>query len=278
MRAISVFILFLGISMLTAAVPVKMVAPFQQEIKDGDSIFLGTIGPGQTLEVQINPIVTSGGIYGSGGAYDFANITSRPAGWSNVNSKLYGGDLAPLQVKLTADKDAPAGEYRANITVFDENNGEKLGNVTFTVRINVTWDVMDFNVTPSYVLSGPDQPAQFRITVRNKGSASDTYMVSASGPKRWEFEKQIYVPANSSRTIVYEISAQEEESYNPLISVESSSSANIRAQKNVTLVVQSDLLGDYKSTNNGVLLFPVFEAPIYSLAGLIGAVLTSLGF
>jgi hypothetical protein len=274
MRILSVLLILLLIPTFTA-MPIKMVSPVQKTLADGDEVFIGTIGPGQTIEVQIYPKVTSGGIYGKGGLYDLAEVTSKPAGWSSEASKLYGN---PLQVKITAAKDAPAGSYISNITVIDEKNGEELGNVTLLARINVTWDVLDLEVTPAKQTVGIDQPAQYVITVTNKGSASDTYTVSASGAKQWEFVKPIYIPAQSSRTVIYELSANEEEQYSPTIKVVSSSSNNIHTEKNVSFEVKSDLLGDYKATNNGVLLFPVFEAPIYSLAGLVAALLGSLGF
>jgi hypothetical protein len=274
MRIISVLLILLLIPAFSA-VPVKMVSPIQKTLQQGDEIFIGTIGPGQTLEVQIFPKVTEGGIFGKGGQYDLADVTAKPAGWSSEKSQFYGD---PLQVKITAAKDALAGMYFTNITVIDEKNGEELGNVTFIAKVNVTWDVLDLNINPTSQTVGIDQPAQYVITVTNKGSASDTYTVSASGAKQWEFIKSIYIPAQSSRTVIYELSGNEEEYYSPTIKVVSSSSSNIQTEKNVTFEVKSDLLGDFKATNNGVLLFPVFEAPIYSLAGLIAAILTSLGF
>ena len=269
---IALFLMFIP---MVSAVPVQLVAPFQQTIDTGDEVFIGTIGPGQTLEVRINPLVTEGGIFGQGGAYESAEVTAKPAGWSATGSELY---QKSLQVKITADKDAPAGKYRANVTVIDENNGEELGNVTFTVMMNITWDVLDVNITPVSIVTGPGQPARFTITVQNKGSASDTFTVSSHGTKKWSFEKPIYVPANSSRAIVYEMTGFEEEYYQPTIRVVSDSSPNIYKEKNVTLTIQSGLIGDYKSTSNGVLIFPVYEAPVYSLAGIIGALLGSLGF
>jgi hypothetical protein len=33
--------------------------------------------------------------------------------------------------------------------------------------------------------------------------------------------------------------------------------------------VQPDLLSDYKAVNNGALFFPIIEAPVYALIGLL---------
>ncbi len=277
MRSSLVLLVFAFIFMFAfsaSAVPVQMTAPFAQEINNGDQVYIGTIGPGQTIDVRIEPIVTTGGIFNKGGQYDLAIVTKNPPGWTFEPSQQYG---KPLQVKITADKNAPEGMYNSDITIIDENNGEELGNVTFTLLTNITWDVMNMNVSPSHLTVGPGQPARFSITVYNTGSASDQFVVSATGAKRWQFVKPIYVPAKSSRTIVYEITAYEEEYYTPVIKVESVASPNIHEEQNVSFTVRSDLIGDFRATNQGTLLFPVFEAPIYSLAGLIAAVLGAFG-
>jgi len=67
----------------------------------------------------------------------------------------------------------------------------------------------------------------------------------------------------------YEIAANEEETIQPTISLVSHASRLIHDEKNVTVVVRSDLIGDYKATNSGVPVFPIFETLTYSLAGLL---------
>ncbi len=259
--------LFLALILLVSlSFSITIVSPLRTEVEEGRVINLGKIGPGQTVFIEINPIVTKGGVHGSGGTYDKAIAENVPRGWTSEESKLYGN---PLQVTITAHPDAPEGNYSAQITVIDEFNGEELGNVTFTAKVQITWDVMDFTVKPSSIETGPEQPGRFYITISNKGSTSDAFEVSASGTKRWEFKKAVFIPAYSSRTIPYEIAAEEEEVYKTTIRVVSLASDKIADEKNVTLVVKPDLLGDYEATNNGVIVFPIFQTPIYSVAGLL---------
>lgn len=246
--------------------PINLVSPAIRGLENNDVIDLGTIGPGQTVSLLIDPKVTTGGIHGEGGLYDEAAVGELPRGWTGEGSKLYQN---PLMVTITADPDAPEGNYTARIIVIDENNGEELGNVTFNAKVRITWDVMDFDVSPNYRSVGPGQPARFAITITNKGSTSDVFQVSAMGAKQWEFTKPIFVPAQSKKTFNYEIVAAEEETYRTTISAVSLASANIAESENVTLFVRSDLLGDYKAANNGAVVFPIFEAPIYALAGLL---------
>jgi hypothetical protein len=254
------------IFLISLSFSILVVSPVQQDVKTGDVIDLGRIGPGQTVSIQVNPIVTEGGIHGIGGQYDYAIAEDLPRGWISKQSKLYQN---PLHITITADPEAKPGNYSAKIRVVDEYNGEQLGNVTFEAQVEITYDVMDFNVTPAYLEVGPGQPARFTISIANKGSTSDVFQVSALGPKRWEFKKPVFVPAMTTKTIHYEIVGKEEETYRATVSVVSLASDNIAGEKNVTLFIKPSLIGDYKATNNGVIVFPIFQAPIYALAGLI---------
>ena len=259
--------------LLSASFAIHLVSPEVKDVKTGDVVDIGTIGPGQTVSLLIDRKVTTGGVHGEGGLYDMAVAEDLPRGWVPKESALYQD---PLQVTITADPNAPEGDYTVLIKVVDEGEGptpgttgEQLGNVTFLVKVHITYDIMDFEVSPAYMTVGPGQPARFAIRITNKGSTSDVFEVSAIGAKQWEFRKLVFVPAQTTKTIPYEIVASEEETYRSTMSVVSKASPIIADQKNVTLFVRSDLIGDYKATNNGVIVFPIFEAPVYALAGLI---------
>ncbi|MDD5340265.1 MAG: hypothetical protein PHV13_03370 [Candidatus ainarchaeum sp.] len=258
--------LFLLLALAALSFSVTVISPQAGETGNGDIVDLGTIGPGQTVSILVDRAVTTGGIHGTGGMMDQAIATDLPPGWATQPSKLYQD---PLQVTVSANPDAPEGNYTFRITVIDENNGEKLGNITFLARVKVTWDVMEFDVLPTRISVGPGQPARFTITVTNKGSASDAFEVSATGSRKWDFKKPVFVPAQTTKTLHYEIVGAEEDAYTPTIRVVSLASGNIAAEKNVTMTVRSDLFGDWKATNHGALLFPIFEAPVYALAGLL---------
>ncbi|HSB47198.1 MAG TPA: hypothetical protein VLD37_04225 [Candidatus Bilamarchaeum sp.] len=252
--------------LICAAFAITLESPATANVQSGDIIDLGTIGPGQTVDILIDPKVTSGGLHGEGGFYDAAVAEQLPRGWAATDSKLY---QRPLQVTITANPDAPEGNYTMLVKVLDENDGEKLGNITLTVKVRVVWDVMDFDVDPPYKTVGPGQPARFALTISNKGSASDAFEISSTGSKMWEFRKHVLVPAKTTKTIYYEVVGEEEETIKTNLKVVSLASSNIAEEKNVTLTIKSDLIGDYKATNNGVIIFPIFEAPIYGLAGLL---------
>lgn len=245
---------------------VTILSPHAGEAGQGDIIDLGIIGPGQTVSIEVDREVRTGGIHGIGGRMDMAVAEALPPGWTTRPSELY---QQPLHVTVTAHPDAAPGNYSFKVTAIDEMNGEELGNVTLTCRVRVTWDIMDFDVSPRQLIVGPGQPARFAITITNKGSASDAFQVSATGSQNWDFRKPVFVPAQTTKTIYYEVVGNEEEAYRPAIRVVSLASSNIAAEKNVTITVRSDLFGDYRAANRGALLFPVFEAPVYAIAGLL---------
>jgi hypothetical protein len=257
---------FLFLALAAFAFPVTVLSPSAGEVKDGDIVDLGTIGPGQTVFIEVDREISTGGIHGIGGRMDLAVAESLPPGWTTRQSELY---QQPLHVTVTAHPDAAPGNYSFRVKVIDEMGGEQLGNVTFICRVGVTWDVMDFDVSPQHLVVGPGQPARFALTIANKGSASDAFQVSATGSEKWDFRKPVFVSAHTTKTIYYEVVGNEEESYGPAIRVVSLASPNIAEEKNVTITVRSDLFGDYRAANHGTLLFPVFEAPVYALAGLL---------
>ncbi|MEW5995980.1 MAG: hypothetical protein AB1657_00080 [Candidatus Micrarchaeota archaeon] len=258
--------LLLSVLLVALVFPAQMLEPLTQEIRGGDRIFLGTIGPGQTMPITIHNEVYTGGIHGIGGNYDLATVDYVPEGWSFRNSLLYG---RPLQVTITSARDAPEGRYSIPITVRDEDDAEQLGNVSFIAEIEISNDVMDMGVRPDARRVGLGQPAVFEVTINNKGAAGDLFQVSAAGVPKWSFTKTVYVAGGGSKTILYEVAGFEEEEYRPTIIVQSANAPAVREESGITVRAVPDVLSDYKATINGALLFPVFEVPVYALVGII---------
>jgi len=251
---------------LPSVFSLEVLNPAAGDLPSGSTLDLGTIGPGQTFELLFEREVDSGGLHGIGGLYDSAYADELPTGWKSSPSKLYQD---PLQVTVTAAPDAAPGEYEFDVYVIDEKDGEDLGTVRYRARVRITYDVLDLKVAPDQLTVGPGQPAKFVITVTNKGSTGDVFQVGASGIKRWAFQRSIYLSSGESKTISYPLVGEEEEAYKPTISAVSRASPLIHEERNVTLTVESGLLGDMKATNNGVPIFPVFEIPLYAIAGLL---------
>ena len=251
----------------SCACAIAVISPVSADITQGSQISVGDVGPGQTFAVSVEPTVSSGGKYGLGGAYDQLSAYSLPNGWTSTPSKLYG---SPLQADITVPKDAPDGDYAVVLSLWDEAGANGLGdNVTFTVNVKVTKDVMDMTVEPSYLTVGAGQPARYTITVVNKGIANDLFTIGSTGVRNWEFQRAVYIQSGTSKTLTYEIAGDDEADYKVNIWARSSSSDAIATNRNVSLRVNTDLFSDFRAVNHGVLLFPLPEAPLYFMAGLI---------
>ncbi|MGV8176763.1 MAG: hypothetical protein ACP5NX_03120 [Candidatus Bilamarchaeaceae archaeon] len=259
------FILLLLVCSLGMAV--NMIEPLQTNVADGSETVIGLVGPGQTLAVSFDPKVTEGGTNGVGGVYDLAYAVETPDGWQVEKSSLYGN---PLQVKITVDPEAADGEYPVKLVIEDEKDGEKLGKVTATIKVQVSRDIMEVSIQPKEASVSPNQPARYYITIANRGRAGDVFEITNDqASKRLQFRKTLYVPPNEARTLVLEMSEAQEEMYVEKINVKSVSSPLIHAEGGITLKVNPSLIGDWKATNRGVLVFPIYQSIIYSFAGLI---------
>ena len=253
--------------LLSSAFAVHVLSPLSTEIDRGAEITVGTAGPGQTFAIVADPVVTTGGKFGTGGSYDQMYASRLPSGWTSSASTLYG---KTLQTDITIPKDAADGEYSAEITLWDEAGESGLGApFVYTVKVTVSRDVMDMKVEPSSLSVGAGQPARYTITVNNKGIANDVFDVGSSGVRDWEFKRSIYIPSGTSKTINYEVVGNEEADYKVAVWARSSSSDQIYSESPVSLSVNTNLLSDFRATTRGVLLFPLTEAPAYFVAGLI---------
>lgn len=257
------FLLALCPSLFAASI----LSPTSISLEEGMQIALGDVGPGQTFFVTADPKESTGGKYGLGGAYDQMVAISLPIGWTSVPSKLYAN---PLQTEITVPKDASDGEYEVKLALWDEAGSEGLGqNLTFTVLAKVTQNVMDMRVEPTHVLAGAGQPARYAITIVNKGIANDVFTVASAGVRDWEFRRSIYIPSGTSKTLTYEVVGNDESDYEVQLLSTSSSSDRIKSERMVTLRVNTDLFSDFRAVNRGVLLFPLTEAPIYFILGIL---------
>ena len=253
------------------AFAIMVLSPVSADVSDGSQISVGAVGPGQTFAVSVDPRVAIGGKYGIGGAYDKLFASSLPDGWVSTPSPLYG---SPLQAYITVPKDAADGEYEVGLSLWDEAGEEGLGgNITFMVNVTVSHDVMGMEVSPSSLSVGAGQPARYTITVVNKGIANDIFTIGSSGVRDWEFSRVVYIQSGTSKTLTYEIAGDDEADYRVQIWSRSSSSDAIYAQRNVTLRVNTDLFSDYRAVNHGVLLFPLPEAPLFFMTGLLSNLL-----
>ncbi|MBM3229159.1 hypothetical protein FJZ26_01900 [Candidatus Parvarchaeota archaeon] len=265
-----VFVFVLAVLSVSLSFALNMLSPKQTELKDGQIIDAGAIGPGQTMEVLISPKVFTGGTLEIGGHYDFVTVEKLPEGWVFKNSNPTED---PMQVKFSVAPDAPEGTYIISLKVSDEGadvgKGQGLPEINFKIKVRVTYDVLTVDFDPLEQTTSAGQPARYKITLHNLATTSDTFEVSSSGVSTWNFRVPVYVAAGSSREVTYEVVGLDESSYSLKLNVRSLSSDLISQSQDVKLTVKSNLVSDMLATNHGVLIFPIFLQPLYSLAGLL---------
>ncbi|MBI5158922.1 hypothetical protein HY992_02270 [Candidatus Micrarchaeota archaeon] len=249
---------------------VLVLSPVNKLVVSKENVSLGTVGPGQTVDLVASPKVDKGGIHGIGGRWDKIIVSSVPEDWTSSDSLSGEGYKDPLQAKITVPANESDGVYEFAVMAADDSGTELIGgNVSFNVIVNVTRDVLVAGITPKSVQVGAGQPAVFQVVVENTGAASDVFEISSSGVPVWKYSKKVFVPTRSQKTVSYEIVSGEERELDAVIKVVSTSSELIQQQQEVHLSVKTSLWSDFKAAGHGSLTFPILEGPVYSLVGFL---------
>lgn len=259
-----IFIIIMALMVTIGANYIDTIYPIEDRIVEGSSYNIDKIGPGQSIPIKFEYSVEMDN--DKMGYWDEIVITDYPEGWNVKDSKTYGN---PLQITLTSPRRASEGWYTFTVKAIDEDNLNNLGELEFDVTVEIQHDIMDFEVTPKEIMTGGNQPAEFTIKITNKGATEDEFEVYSEGITEWTFSKAFYVPGKTTKEIKYEIVGEEEAIYNMQIHAKSRNSDIIKDSDNVTVKVQSNLINDYKATNNGLLIFPVVNTPLYAFMGLL---------
>jgi len=267
-------VLFILILPLLSAADVRphvlAVQPVQEQLLEGDVLDLGVVGPGQKIEIEISR---------NSNVFDFRNVeevwdrltvedASLPDFWRSEYSLRYEANPKAFVI---VDSDAPDGEYTFSLRAERDYNTAARHPVTFLAKVKVSREVLGLTVLSEFVRGGVEQPSEFRIKLVNKGSANDAFELEVvSGlPNDWKFKKQVFVPHNDERIVLYEVVAREQVDAQVEFKATSLSSTTIYATDSGGLQTRSSILQDMKSVGNGVILFPNIEQAVYYLMGFV---------
>ena len=260
--------------MLTLVAGISLLEPLKADAGEAP-IHLGTVGPGQTLELQIsrdtglpaaiNPTT------GHNAFWDQASVirSTLPASWQSRDSLKYE---SPLTVFVTIGPEAVKGNYVFSVGFTDEYEG----TAPQVAKFNVTVDpnVFDVSLDQPTVTAGVGQPAVFALRAKSKSVASDTFVIKASGlPYDWQFTKTFFLPHGSEQVVFFEVVGNIQKEVPFQINVTSVSSKDITKTTNAKVITQSTLLQDAKSTSLGLPLFPSVEQQVYAVVGLVSNLL-----
>jgi hypothetical protein len=271
-----VFVLFILMVVANATyLNVKEPVPYFERLEN-DTISIGTAGPGQTVYLVVDraTIGPDDTIHSVG--WDKLAIGDLPPGWTSEDSLW---QETPMKAKVRIAPDAADAEYIFKATAIDEGNLENLENLTINVKVTVSKEVFNIDVTPYEVETGVGQPAVYYIDIDNGGAASDTFRITSSGVPAWKFKKEVLVPhaidvtSPARKTVTYEVVSDEENRIDITLNVTSLSSDQISKELRVVLTAKPSLVSDYKATDHGLLVFPLIESPIYSLIAFFSKLL-----
>jgi hypothetical protein len=266
-RALPLIIFAISILVGAAwAANAEVLEPTAMTVADGGTINLGKIGPGQTIDLVVSGIAQLSD--GGEGRWQILRVVEVPQGWQGFDSKELG---TKMKAGVKAANDTRDGQYRITFRLEEDPlHQQGLGSVTFQVAVVVDRSVISASFPKERVETGVGQPARYVITLKSTSAANDVYEMSAEGVPTWSYKKSVHVPAGGTVTTFYEIVANEEKEYKPVLTIKSQSSDDIKINKELSMAVKSDVIGDIRATKNGVLVFPIVLEPLYSLLGIIG--------
>lgn len=270
MRPHSIPLLMIGVfSMLLLslnAIYLNIEGPVNATLTNGQSIYLGRVGPGESFYVLANSTTTnaSGTFINIG--WDTLKAVSLPRGWSSQQSPLYAN---PMKMKITVPPTARNGTYKIIIQAINVQNLSRLGNLTINAFVNVTPNVLNVSVSPKTFSSGIGQQITLYIKINNTGISDDPFNISAANLPAWNLTKTVISLHSRVNTFTYPIFLNEPGVYNFNMTITATTSSLIKRVYPETFTVQASLLNDYNAVGQGVILSPVVFDPAYSFMYLL---------
>ncbi len=252
---------------------VRVIQPVALLLNEGGEVDLGVVGPGQTIEIEID---RGSNIFDFNGAEEIwdkliIDDASLPQSWFSDPSKHYEGNPKAF---VDVDQNAQDGIYTFELYTARDYQTASKNPVHFRARVRVTREVFDLTVKSKLVSGGVGQPARFVLLLENKGSANDAFnieVIEGSLPGKWTYEKQVYVPHNNRREVIYEVVAGEPVERDVGFKATSLSSYTIADSDTGRLQASSSLIQDMRSVSNGIILFPSIEQAVYYLMGFVAS-------
>lgn len=270
------FALFVSVQVLALAgagsfVPsVTVTEPFNANVYNNGSIYLGKVGPGQTFFITIS----SNAVNSTGSTINFGwnrlVATGVPRGWVVQNSSE---NTANLSVMIKPFAETLNGSYSFSLAAINTGNYSKLGSVQFTAYINVTPDVFRLEVTPRNVSVDPGAPAYIYVTINNTGVSDNPFLINSTGIPGWNSTETVFALHHTEKSFIYPIYQNTPGVYTAAIQVSSESSPLVQKQSTVSIAVKRSILTDYAAFGQGAMVFPIVNAPAYAVMYLIGLVI-----
>ncbi len=248
---------------LAGAISISVVGPTAAKLANGQSIYLGNVGPGESFYVQALSSTTNATGYSVNIGWDQLNATRLPPGWTAQQSTLYENPV--MKMKVSVPPNAASGPYNITLHATNVGNLSRLGNITFYAHVNVTPDVFSVAVQPQVVQSGVNQPTNLYVTINNTGISDDPFVIALQGLPAWNVTDQVVALHLSQSTYVYPVYVNESGKYHFNLTVAAITNPSLSVSYPISLTARESLLNDYGSVGQGVILSPIIFAPSYEL-------------
>lgn len=248
---------------LSNAMPsLTVTGPASAVLTNGQTIYLGKVGPGESFYVLASASTPNATGYVVNIGWDQLNATGLPPGWQSQSSLLYEN---PMKIKVTVPDDAAVGQYNITLHAVNIQNYSRLGNITVYARVNVTPYVFSVNVQPRVIQSGPSQPTNIYVTINNTGISDDPFSISLQGLPAWNVTDQVVALHLTQSTYVYPVYVDEAGKYTFNLTVSSTTNPSLSLSFPMNLTARASLLNDYGAVGQGMMLSPVIFDPTYEL-------------
>ncbi len=263
----------LSLFAMANATYLNVLGPATATMQNGQSIYLGKVGPGESFYVEASASTTNASGYLINIGWAKLQAQNLPAGWYSQPSLLYAN---PMKIKVTVPATAQDGTYNFTLAAVDVGNYSKLGAFSVTAYVNVTPDVFGLSVTPTNIQSGIDQPTNLYITINNTGISDDPFSIGVFGLPAWNVSEHVVALHATKSTYVYPVYVNESGTYNFNLTVSSTTSPSIKLAYPISLVAAASLQNDYSAVGQGVILSPVIFYPSYELMLILSYVYNSV--
>ena len=261
-----IFGFFLLLSMIHAETYLQIQNPINITLHNNGSVYLGKVGPGESFSLIANSSTTNSSDYLVNIGWDTLVPIKLPNGWYAQASPLYEN---PMKIRITVSKNTTNGRYPIILRAVNVGNYSKLGNLTFTVYVNVTTNVFNLNISSQKIYSGVNQPVTLYISINNTGISDDPFLISAIGLPAWNVTDSVISLHGKKSIFNYPVFLGQPGLYHFNLTVFSSSSNLIHKSYPITFQVNTTLYNDYSAVGSGVVLSPVIFEPSYAFMSLL---------
>ncbi|MEM0201205.1 MAG: hypothetical protein QXD23_02265 [Candidatus Micrarchaeaceae archaeon] len=257
-------LLFLGLS--NAATYVAIQGPVNYTIYNNGSVYLGKVGPGESFYVLANASTTNKTGYLVNLGWDTLTAIKLPNGWYAQQSPSYSN---PMRIRITVSPNSTNGRYPVILRAVNFNNYSRLGNLTFTIYVNVSTNVFSVNVNSNTLYSGVNQPVNINININNTGISDDPFLIYAQGLPSWNVTDSVISLHGKNTHFSYPVFIGQPGKYYLNLTVSSSSSRFLKRSYPILFQVNTTIYNDYKALGSGISISPVIFEPAYAFMSLI---------